>query len=248
MTNTQPPTFDTHADYRTACSTHALVAALGKRRARDVQNHYPDSMSLADLALEQDIDTNSFVLLDGAWGPKKLTVPMASDFGLRLTDLVISNGATRGIISDEEARKQYVTIGHSFSEWASLCDADTLRMHHRNRVFVLSEAPEAFGLARLWEIGYSLGDLNLGTGPEAFERRTTATDAAEMVTSPFTDAQVAALRAWQNGDFPVRCNQPECALTDPPAMEPHAEGFTCPKCRHIRSWAWRAMTGEDGRG
>lgn len=241
---TDAPAFDTHPHYRTPCSTSQLTATLGKRRAREAQNHYPNGLTLADLALEQAIDSGTLTILDGAWGPKETPIPVAADFGLRLTDLVISNGVARGIISEDEARKQYVTIGRDRSEWAALCDADTLRMHHRNRVFVLSETPEAFGLTVLWEIGYSLGDLNLGTGPEAFNRRTTAADAARMVTAPFNPDQVAALHSWQQGDGPVRCNRPECALTDQPILEASASGLTCPRCGKVRSWAWRAMVGE----
>jgi hypothetical protein len=243
MTN-ETPAFDTHPHYCTPCSTGQLAAALGKRRAREVSNHYPAGPSLADLALEQAIDADNFPLLDGAWGPKNTPISVAADFGLRLTDLVISNGVTRGFISEEEAQKQYVTVGRHFSEWASICDADTLRMHHQNRVFVLSETPEAFGLPVLWEIGYSLGDLNLGTGPEAYERRTTAADAAEMVTAPFSPEQVAALLSWQQGNAAVRCNTPECSLTELPILVASAVGLQCPRCGATRSWAWRAMTAQ----
>lgn len=240
----EAPTFDTHPHYRTPCSASQLAAALGKRRAGEARDHYPDGLTLADLALEQAIDADNFPLLDGAWGPKNTPIRAAADFGLRLTDLVISNGVARGFIREEEARKQYVTIGRHPSEWAAICDGDTLRMHHKNRVFVLSETPEAFGLPVLWEIGYSVGDINLGTGPEAFDVRTTAADAAKMTTAPFNPDQVAALHDWQQGDTPVRCNAAECSLTEQPTLIASASGLTCPQCGKKRSWAWRAMVGE----
>lgn len=240
----EAPAFDTHPHYRTPCSTSQLTATLGKSQGRKVRSLYPNDLTLADLALEQAIDADVFPLLDGAWGPKEPPIPVAADFGLRLTDLVISNGAARGLISEEDAREQYVTIGRPRSEWATLCDADTLRMQHKNRVFVLSETPEAFGLTVLWEIGYSVGDLNLGTGPEAFDRRTTAADAAEMTTAPFSPDQVAALNDWQQGDTPVRCNAAECSLTDQPVLTASASGLVCPQCGKTRSWAWRVMVGE----
>lgn len=238
------PAFDTHPHYRTPCTPRQLTAALGKHRARQISSLYPDGLSLADLDLEKAIDANAFPYLDGAWGATTLTVYAAADFGLRLTDLVIKNGAARGLIGEEEARKEYVTVGRHPSEWAALCDADTLRMQHRNRVFVLSETPEALGLTLLWEIGYSLGDINLGVGPEAFHRRTTAADAAEMVTAPFGPEQVQALHDWQQGDTPVRCRTAECALTGRPVLVASAKGLSCPQCGETRSWAWRAMTGE----
>ncbi|MFE1451916.1 hypothetical protein [Streptomyces olivaceoviridis] len=240
----EAPAFDTHPYYRTPCSTSQLTAALGKRRARETRRHYPNGLTLADLALEQAIDADNFPLLDGAWGPKNTPIAVAADFGLRLTDLVISNGVARGFIGEDEARQKYVTIGRHHSEWRAICNADTLRMHHQNRVFVLSEMPEAFGLPVLWEIGYSLGDLNLGSGPEAFSRRTTAEDAVEMVTAPFNPAQVAALSEWQMGATAVRCGKTGCALTEQPVLTASASGLTCPRCGATRSWAWRAMIGE----
>lgn len=240
----EAPAFDTHPHYRTPCTTSQLTTALGKHTARQIRNHYPQGMTLADLALEKAIDAGVFPLLDGAWGPKEVPIPVAADFGLRLTDLVISNGAARGLISEEDARQQYVTIGRPRSEWAALCDADTLRMHHKNRVFVLSETPEAFGLTVLWEIGYTIGDLNLGTGPEAYDRRTTAVEAAEMTTAPFSPDQVKSLTDWQQGDTPVRCNAAECSLTSQPVLTASASGLTCPQCGKTRSWAWRVMVGE----
>ncbi|MBZ6211589.1 hypothetical protein KVH31_34405 [Streptomyces olivaceus] len=243
--NSEAPAFDTHPHYRTPCSLSHLTATLGKRRAREIRSHYPDGLTLADLSFEQAIDADNLTLLDGAWGPKSTPIALAADFGLRLADLVVSNGVARGFISEQEAQQQYVTIGRHPSEWRAICDADTLRMHHRNRVFVLSETPEAFGLTVLWEIGYSIGDLNLGTGPEAFEQRTTAAMAAEMSTAPFTPDQVAALHVWQQGETAVRCKAPECSLTDQPVLEASAAGLTCPRCGEVRSWAWRAMTGED---
>lgn len=244
----EAPAFDTHPDYRRECPRTELVAALGKRRARTVQDLYEGHVTRADLTLEQAIDRDTFPYLDGAWGPRKLTVEVAADLGLRLTDLVISNGAARGLLNEEEARAQYVTIGRGLAEWRHLCDADTLRMQHRTRVFVLSETPEAFGLTVLWEVGYSLGDLNLSTGPEAFDRRTTAADAAQMVTAPFTPAQVDALDAWQRGEHPVQCAQPECALISPSVLEASDAGLICPRCGKVRPWAWKAMTGEDEEG
>jgi hypothetical protein len=239
--------FDTHPHYRTPCSNAQLTSALGKRTARQVADLYPDGMTLADLVLEQAIDADSITILDGAWGPHPMPIAVAADFGFRLTDLVISNGVTRGLMDEETARQTYVTKDRDFSEWSFLCTAESLRMHHRNRVFVLSETPEAFGLQNLWEIGYSLGDMNLGTGPEAFDRRTTAADAAQMVTAPFTAEQVVHLSAWQSGDSPLRCNTPECALTDAPVLKAAAEGLTCPQCGKLRSWAWQAMVGEAGQ-
>jgi hypothetical protein len=240
----EAPAFDTHPHYRTPCDSSHLMSTLGKRTARQVAGLYPDGMTLADLALEQAIDSGTIVILDGAWGPKQMSIPVAADFGLRLTDLVIFNGVTRGLMDEETARQAYVTKGRDFSEWAPLCNADTLRMHHQNRVFVLSETPEAFGLDTLWEIGYSIGDLNVGTGPEALERRTTAEDSAQMVIAPFSAEQVLRLAEWQNGDSPIRCKAPECALTDASILEVAAEGLTCPRCGKQRPWAWRSMVGE----
>lgn len=242
------PRFDTHPHYTTPCPSSALTAALGKRRAREAQQHYDQPMTLADLELEKAIDAGIITILDGAWGPKHLPIPLAVDWGLRLTDLVISNGATRGDITEDEARAAYVTIGRPKGSWAHLCDATMLRDQHKRRVFVLSEHPELFGLPVLWEIGYSIGDLNLGTGPEAFDVRTTAEHAAEQATAPFTPEQVQALGDYQqSSDKPLRCGQTECAATgNAPVLTPDATGLTCPECGWTRSWVWKALLEPEG--
>lgn len=243
-----PTSFDTHPHYTTPCPTSALIAALGKRRAREAQQHYDQPMTLADLELEKCIDAGAITILDGAWGPKALPIPIATDFGLRLTDTVISNGATRGLIPEAEARAAYVTIGRPKGSWAHLCDAAMLRDQHQRRVFVLSEHPELFGLPSLWEIGYSIGDLNLATGPEAFHTRTTAEHAAEQATAPFTREQVQALEDHQaTSNIPLRCGQTECAATgNAPVLTPHATGLTCPECGWTRSWVWKALLESEG--
>ncbi|WP_392838649.1 hypothetical protein [Streptomyces sp. LN500] len=233
---------EAHPSYSVPCTRTDLVAALGKRRAKAVQQLYPAPMTRADLILERAIDEGHLMLLDGAWGPKRLPVDVAANFGLRLTDQVVSNGATRGIITQQEAEDVYVTIGRPYKSWAHICTPDTLRGHHQRRVFVLSEHPELFDLDTLWEIGYSEGDLSLGKGPDAFDIRTTAEIAARQIAAPFTDEQVEALRHWQQYDEPVRCKQDVCAATDPPALDVSKEGLICPTCGTTRSWAWRVMT------
>jgi hypothetical protein len=242
------PDFATHPHYSTPCPPGQLTAALGKRRAKEVTKLYDQPLTLADLELEKCIDTGTITILDGAWGPKYLPIPLAVDWGLRLTDLVISNGATRGDITEDEARATYVTIGHPKGSWAHLCDAAMLRSQHQQRVFVLSQHPDAFDLTTLWEIGYSVGDLNLGTGPEAFDVRTTAEMAAEQTTAPFTPRQVEALERYQaTGDMPLRCGRTECAATgNPPVLTPGAAVLTCPVCDWTRSWVWTALVESEG--
>lgn len=242
------PDFATHPHYSTPCPQADLVAALGKRHAREISALYEQPLTLADLEMERCIDSGAITLLDGAWGPKTLPVPLAADFGLRLTDLVISNGATRGDISEDEARAAYVTIGRPKGSWAHLCDAAMLRNQHQQRVFVLSEHPELFGLTTLWEVGYSVGDLNLGTGPEAFDVRTTAEMAAEQTTAPFTPQQIEALEQYQaTGDKPLRCGRAECAAAgNPPVLTPKAAGLVCPVCGWTRSWVWKALVESEG--
>ncbi|MFJ1993037.1 hypothetical protein [Streptomyces asiaticus] len=237
------PDFATHPHYSTPCPASTLTAALGKRRAREAQQHYDQPMTLADLELEKCIDADTITILDGAWGPKTFSIRIATDFGLRLTDTVISNGAARGLIPEAEARAAYVTIGRPKGSWFGLCDAAMLRDQHQRRVFVLSEHPELFGLATLWEIGYSIGDLNLGTGPEAFDVRTTAEMAAEQATAPFTAEQVEALKQHQaTSDKPLRCGRTECAATgNSPVLSPKAAALTCPACGWTRSWVWKAL-------
>ncbi|MFD8626637.1 hypothetical protein ACFV4E_22600 [Streptomyces hygroscopicus] len=242
------PDFATHPHYSTPCPASTLTAALGKRRAKHAQQQYDQPMTLADLELEKAIDAGTITILDGAWGPKHLPIPLAVDWGLRLTDLVISNGAARGDITEDEARAAYVTIGRPKGSWAHLCDAAMLRDQHQRRVFVLSERPELFGLTTLWEVGYSLGDLSLGTGPEAFDVRTTAETAAEQTTAPFTPQQVEALEQYQaTGDMPLRCGRAECAAAgNPPVLIPGAAALTCPVCGWTRSWVWKALVESEG--
>lgn len=233
---------EAHPSYGVLCTRADLVAALGKRRAKTVQQLYPAPMTMADLILEQAIDKGYLTLLDGAWGPKQLPVDVAANFGLRLTDQVVSNGVARGIVTQQEAEDVYVTIGRPHESWAHICNSDTLRGHHQRRVFVLSEHPELFDLDTLWEIGYSEGGLSLGKGPEAFDVRTTAEIAARQIAAPFTDAQVEAMRHWQQYDEAIRCKQDVCAATDPPILDVSKEGFICPTCGTTRPWAWRVMT------
>lgn len=233
---------EAHPSYSVQCTRADLVAALGKHRAKAVQQLYPEPMTMADLLLERAIDEGHLMLLDGAWGPKRLPVDVAANFGLRLTDQVVSNGATRGIVTQQEAEDVYVTIGRPYESWAHICDGDTLRGHHQRRVFVLSEHPELFDLDTLWEIGYSEGDLSLGTGPEAFDIRTTAEISVRQIAAPFTDEQVDAMQHWQEYDEAIRCKQAVCAATDPPVLNVTNEGLICPACNTPRSWAWRVMT------
>lgn len=239
---------EAHPAYRTPCTPADLRAALGKNRAKVVQSFYSEPMTMADLIMEQAIDAGHLMVLDGAWGPKELPVPVAASFGLHLTDQVISNAVTRGLMAQDEAEAVYVTKGRPRESWIGICDAASLRHQHQTRIFVLSEHPELFGLDTLWEIGYAIGELSLGTSPESLGRRTTAEVAARQIVAPFTDEQVAAIRYWQEHDQPVRCGQAECAATDPHVLSVSREGLTCPACGRVRSWAWRVMTEEPSHG
>lgn len=237
---------EAHPAYRTPCTPADLRAALGKNRAKAVQSFYSEPMTMADLIMEQAIDAGHLMVLDGAWGPKELPVAAAARFGLLLTDKVISNAVTRGLMPQDKA--VYVIKGHPRESWTGICDAATLRHQHQTRIFVLSEHPELFGLGTLWEVGYAIGELSLGTSPESLGRRSTAEIAARQIVAPFTDEQVMAMRYWQEHDEPVRCGEAECAATHQPVLAVDNDGLTCPTCGKVRPWAWRGMTEEPSHG
>lgn len=241
MTSIDTPNFDTHPDYRIQCPTDILTATFGKRRLREIQQHYEAPLTMADLAMEKAIDSDTINILDGAWGPKLLNVGLAAAWGLHLTDQVLANAATRGLISNEEAQSHYVTTGKPREAWIGICDGDTLRTQHQRRVFVLSEHPHLFGLETLWEVGYSVGELTLGVAPEAFDVRPGAEVHVQQTTAPFTEDQVSALSAWQQGDQPIRCGGLECRATTPPILSVMPDGLVCPTCGRVREWVWRGL-------
>ena len=241
-TTEEAPRFDNHPHYNAPCPDSLLTSTLGRRQVRTIKSLYPQPMTMADYEMEKAIDRGSITILDGAWGPKTMPIPVAAAWGLKVTDLVISNGAARGFIPEDEAASMYVTLGKPADAWRSLATAETLRMQHQQRTFVLSESPEAFDLDVLWELGYSIWDLNLASSPEAHQERTTADLAAEMCTAPFTPDQVEALQAWQSGDKPARCGSFECKASGAPVLDVAEQSLSCPQCGKTRSWVWRAMT------